>query len=262
MKSSIYVFVFFILSGFLFSQAKNFGVYADYQRIFTSNFPGMGVMLSDDEYSNCMCDNGFYHDNGYQLGLYSTLIIFYNLSFEGRLGFVHNNLNYLHNTNYPTEFIDRDPDTGEIINRGINEYNIQTIVSGNLNFLTLEGFLEYSLSKRFNFIVGASAYFATSNNISLKYKLNNQDGATFDDFIIGEDIIFSKDKKIIYAYDDKIKNDNNVLFAAILGINYDFYYYNLIISPEIQYRHSFTSITEKNEWMVHYINVGLSVGYK
>lgn len=73
---------------------------------------------------------------------------------------------------------------------------------------------------------------------------------------------FENRKRIRNEFTGKIKNINNLLFRANLGISNDFYLNrnkSLIFSPELSYHIGFNSYIKSHQWLINNVRLGFAI---
>jgi hypothetical protein len=255
------VLLIVIISSIGFAQKHNAGIFFDYQALFVSDVMQFRD-LSETAYTNqCDCFEDPLISSAFNIGLNYSYKINSFINAGAKIGMSFNNIESSYNLSYPVEVIVRDPNTNEIIDRYFEESVTKQRSELDFTFFTFEPYAEFNLFSNFKFIAGPSLYFMTSDNLVFDYSIVSENEEKFNSENLEPGAVLSPDGRKITYYDGEIPNKNSFSPGVFVGFNYDIYYEDFIFSPEAHFRYNFTHLSGDGFWLVHHLNIGISVQY-
>lgn len=162
---------------------------------------------------------------------------------------------------YPSEVIERDPNTNEIVNRYIIESS--TIHTNEISYDIAEVDLLYKLNFLGNqiplgFLVGPAMGFAMTKTWDQQYKLTKPLNVQFEE---QPGVKYSPDRRTIYLNEGDIENSSSFRFGLKVGLQYEIKVGETMIIPVAFYNFGVTNLSSDLDWRVNALQIGVDIRY-
>jgi hypothetical protein len=172
---------------------------------------------------------------------------------------------------YPSEVIERDPVTNEIVNRYLIESS--TLHSNEITYDLFEVDVLYKLNfignkQPLGLLVGPTFGFGLTKNWNQQYKLIEPLNVQFEEEFIDNngdgvnDISYSADRRTIYLEDGEIENSSSFRFGLKVGLQYEIQIGNgWMLVPVVMYNLGVTNLSTDLDWRVNALQMGIDLRY-
>lgn len=203
-----------------------------------------GVIIGDICPSCIGLNSGFGLRENISAGVYNQIYGLWGFDFQYGLSLGYSNRTTKFNKNFFNGYLIR----GNEVIHGTSNY----VVDAKIMALNATPFINFFPIKGFDLALklGLSMDFVFSSSASVL------------ETALGNDVYLPGNVKEKQYEEPKINNLNSMLFSLPIGLKYDLFFNNIVVSPEVTYNFGLNKLQNESNWTQNRLYAGVSVAYK